>query len=101
VAATENVLKTRSLFREDAMEFIPYEKPDHGYWKTILRTPTIRIGLILVLFGFLMPYLMVIGVVEASLWLCFLSHAASVSGLFLGFIGAAMTAHTNRPPDEL
>jgi hypothetical protein len=83
------------------MEFIPYDKPDHAYWKTILRTPTIRIGLILVLFGFIAPYLMVIGVVQASLWLSLLSHAASVSGLFLGFIGAAMTAHVNRPLDEL
>mgnify|MGYP006309423945 CR=1 FL=1 len=83
------------------MEFIPYDKPDRAYWGTILRTPTIRIGLILVLFGFIAPYLMVIDVVEASLWLSFRSHAASVSGLFLGFIGAAITAHTNRPLDKL
>ncbi len=79
------------------MEFIPYDKPDHAYWRTVLRTPMIRIGLILILFGFVAPYLMVIDIVEASLWLCFLSHAASVSGLFLGFIGAAITAHTGRP----
>ncbi len=82
------------------MEFISYDKPSHAYWRTILRTPTIRIGLILVLFGFIAPYMMALNVVEASLWLCFLSHAASVGGLFLGFIGAAMTAHTARPPDE-
>jgi hypothetical protein len=79
------------------MEFISYDEPKHTYWHAILRTPTIRIGLILVLFGFIAPYLMVLGFVEASLWLSILAHAASVGGLFLGFIGAAMAAHTTRP----
>lgn len=50
----------------------------------------IAIGFILVLFGFLAPFLMVIKVVEASFLLSFLSHGASVSGLLLGIIGAAM-----------
>lgn len=52
----------------------------------------ILIGFLLVLFGFIGPFLMVIGVVEATLVLSFLSHAASVSGLFLGVIGTAMYA---------
>lgn len=50
----------------------------------------IAIGFVLVLFGFLAPFLMVIKVIEASLLLSFLSHGASVSGLLLGIIGAAM-----------
>lgn len=50
----------------------------------------IAIGFVLVLFGFLAPFLMVIKVVEASFLLSFLSHGASVSGLLLGIIGAAM-----------
>jgi len=50
----------------------------------------IAIGFVLVLFGFLGPFLMVIKVVEASFLLSFLSHGASVSGLLLGIIGAAM-----------
>lgn len=50
----------------------------------------IAIGFVLVLFGFLAPFLMVIKVVKASLLLSFLSHGASVSGLLLGIIGAAM-----------
>jgi hypothetical protein len=50
----------------------------------------IAIGFVLVLFGFLAPFLMVIRVIEASLVLSFLSHGASVAGLLLGIIGAAM-----------
>lgn len=50
----------------------------------------IAIGFVLVLFGFLAPFLMVIKVVEASFLLSFLSHGASVSGLLLGIIGVAM-----------
>jgi hypothetical protein len=50
----------------------------------------IFIGFVLVLFGFLAPFLMVIGVIKTSYWLSFLSHGASVSGLLLGIIGAAM-----------
>jgi len=50
----------------------------------------IAIGFVLVLFGFLAPFLMVIRVIEASLFLSFLSHGASVAGLLLGIIGAAM-----------
>jgi len=50
----------------------------------------IVIGFLLVLFGFLAPFLMVIKVIEASFVLSFLSHGASVSGLILGIIGAVM-----------
>lgn len=49
----------------------------------------IAIGFVLVLFGFLAPFLMVIKVIEASYALSFLSYGASVSGLLLGLIGAA------------
>ncbi len=54
------------------------------------------IGFILVLFGFVGPYLMVLGIVETSFALSFLSHAASVGGLFLGMIGTAMCAGARR-----
>jgi len=50
----------------------------------------VAIGFVLVLFGFLAPFLMVIRVIEASFVLSFLSYGASVSGLLLGIIGAAM-----------
>ena len=52
----------------------------------------IVIGFFLVLFGFVGPFMMVLGIVEASFVFSFLSHAASVSGLFLGLIGTAMYA---------
>jgi hypothetical protein len=52
----------------------------------------ILIGFVLVLFGFGGPLLMVLGLVETSFAFSFLSHAASVGGLFLGLIGTAMYA---------
>lgn len=63
------------------------------------RTQPVRlilIGFFLVLFGFVGPLLMVIGVVETSFAFSFLSHAASVSGLLLGVIGTAMYAGTRK-----
>ena len=53
-------------------------------WKLIL------IGFVLVLFGAVAPFLMVIQVVESSFILSFLSYGASMVGLFLGLIGAAL-----------
>ena len=59
-------------------------------WKIIL------IGFFLVLFGAVAPFLMVIQVVESSLILSFLSYGASMLGLFLGLIGAAMYVRSHR-----
>jgi hypothetical protein len=47
------------------------------------------IGFVLVLTGFVLPFLMVMQIIKASFVLSFVSHAASVAGLFLGLIGAA------------
>ncbi|MGD2041370.1 MAG: hypothetical protein PVH11_11120 [Anaerolineae bacterium] len=57
----------------------------------------IAIGVLLVVFGFVAPFLMVLRIIEPSLALSFLSHAASVSGLFLGIIGSAIYVRTRRP----
>ena len=54
------------------------------------------IGFVLVLLGFLLPLLMVIHIIEASFLLSFLSHGASVAGLFLGLIGAASHVRLGR-----
>ena len=59
-------------------------------WKLIL------IGFVLVLLGFVLPFLMVVRVLESSLFLNFLSYGASVGGLFLGLIGAAMYVRIRR-----
>jgi len=54
------------------------------------------IGFILVTFGMVAPFLMVLKVVEATFWLSFLSFGASVAGLFLGIIGAVFYVRLNR-----
>jgi hypothetical protein len=50
----------------------------------------ILIGFILVLFGAIMPWFLVLGYVESKFWINFLTYAAQVGGLFMGIIGAAM-----------
>jgi membrane associated rhomboid family serine protease len=47
------------------------------------------IALGLLLFGWLMPFLMVLRVVESTFFLNFLSWGASVGGLYLGVIAVA------------
>jgi hypothetical protein len=48
------------------------------------------IAVILLVIGAALPFLMAIRVVESTFFLNFLSYIASVTGLFLGFIGIAM-----------
>jgi len=47
------------------------------------------LGLILMLLGIILPLLMIIHVIESTFFLNFFAWGASVSGLFLGFIGVA------------
>jgi len=49
----------------------------------------LSLGLILLFLGFALPLLMVMHVIESTFFLNFFSWGASVSGLFLGFIGVA------------
>lgn len=49
----------------------------------------IILGFFLVLFGFVVPFLMVLQIIQTGFLLSFLSYAASIAGLFLGIIGAA------------
>ncbi len=49
-----------------------------------------RIGFFLLLLGVILPLLMVSQIIDASFFLSFLSFIASISGLFLGIIGAAV-----------
>lgn len=62
--------------------------------------PFIFIGFFLVLFGFVGPLLMVVGVLESTFFLNFLSYAASVGGLFMGIIGAAWYTRIKRRRDH-
>jgi ABC-type antimicrobial peptide transport system permease subunit len=54
------------------------------------------IGFGLVLAGAILPFLMILQVLPASIGLCFVSFTASVVGLFLGLIGAAMSVKLSR-----
>ncbi len=59
----------------------------------------ILIGFALLVIGWVLPVLMVLKLIEASFFLSFLSHGASVGGLFLGLIGAARYAGEVRKRD--
>ena len=56
----------------------------------------IAIGFVLVLLGFVLPFLMMTRVIPSTILLNFLSYGASVCGLFLGLIGAAMYVRIHR-----
>lgn len=59
----------------------------------------IVLGFVLVLLGFVIPFLMMIRVIEPSFLVGFLSYGASVVGLFLGLIGAAWYTRMKRPKE--
>lgn len=56
----------------------------------------ILLGFALVLIGWIIPFLMVIKIIPADFCLSFLSYGASVTGLFLGVIGAAFYVRGHR-----
>ena len=53
-------------------------------------------GFLLLLFGFLLAFAMVVKVIEAGFLLSFISYGASLSGLILGLFGAASYARSKR-----
>jgi hypothetical protein len=59
----------------------------------------IVIGFVLVLLGFVIPFLMMIRIIESSFLLGLLSYGASVAGLFLGLIGAAWYTRMKKPEE--
>ena len=56
----------------------------------------IIIGAVLVIFGFVAPFLMILGYLRSTFFLNFLSFGASVVGLFLGMLGAALYTRVDR-----
>lgn len=56
----------------------------------------IAIGFLLVLIGAVLPFVIVIGLVESTYLLNFIAFAASIIGIFLGVIGTAMHIGENR-----
>jgi hypothetical protein len=49
----------------------------------------LSLGLILMLLGVILPFLMLMHILESTFFLNFFSWGASVAGLFLGIIGVA------------
>lgn len=54
------------------------------------------IGLVGLVLGAVLPFLMVIRVLESTFLLNFLAYGASVGGLFIGMLGAISYARTER-----
>jgi hypothetical protein len=50
----------------------------------------LSLGLILLIMGWAIPFLIIMYIIPSTLFLNFLGWGLSISGLFLGFIGAAM-----------
>ena len=65
-----------------------------------MRVPSagqmIALGGVLVVVGFLLPLLMVLGVIPTTFLLGFIAYAASFGGLMLGVIGSALWARIKR-----
>ena len=56
----------------------------------------ILLGFVLVLLGAVLPFLMVMHIVQTTYLLVFLSYGASVAGLVLGVIGGSMYVRKRR-----
>jgi hypothetical protein len=54
----------------------------------------VSLGLTLMLLGIILPFLMLIHVLESTFFLNFFSWGASVGGLFVGVIGVATWVRT-------
>lgn len=54
------------------------------------------VGFVLLVVGFIIPFLMILQIIKPGFFLVFFSYAASVSGLILGVIGAAFYARERR-----
>jgi len=54
------------------------------------------IGVALMLLGVILPWLMVLQLVQSTFFLVFLSHACSVAGVILGFLGLVSIVRVGR-----
>ncbi|MFO8035330.1 MAG: hypothetical protein R6U57_01700 [Anaerolineales bacterium] len=60
----------------------------------------IAIGFVLVVLGFVVPFLMVLKIIVSTFALNFLSYGASISGLLLGILGSAGYVQLRKQEDE-
>jgi len=54
------------------------------------------IGVALMLLGVILPWLMVLQLVQSTFFLVLLSHASSVAGVILGFLGLVSIVRVGR-----
>jgi nitric oxide reductase large subunit len=66
----------------------------------MLRNRLIVSGFFLVLAGAVLPFLIVIGMLESTFLLNFVAYAASTIGIFLGVIGTATYVGEQRRQDD-
>jgi uncharacterized membrane protein len=64
--------------------------------RTIRGEYLILIGFILVLLGAILPFLMIMKILESTIFLNFFSYIVSVVGLFLGIVGSAYVISNRR-----
>ncbi len=60
----------------------------------------LRIAMVMLIAGAVLPFGMVINVLPSTLWLSFVSYIASVAGLFLGMIAIAGVSGERKDRDE-
>ena len=60
----------------------------------------LAIAILLLLFGFVMPFLMALRIVESTFFLNFLAFGASVLGLFLGVAGISVYRGKGKKKDD-
>jgi hypothetical protein len=68
--------------------------------RTIRGEYLIAIGFVMVLLGAILPFLMVMQILESTFFLNFFSYTVSVGGLFLGIVGAAYLVRYRRRKDR-
>ncbi|HSM25383.1 MAG TPA: hypothetical protein VK856_11015 [Anaerolineaceae bacterium] len=64
--------------------------------KHLTPTQFVFLGLFLVILGVVLPFLMVMGVLESTLFLNFFSFFISLAGIIMGVIGSAYYVRINR-----
>jgi hypothetical protein len=57
---------------------------------------TILLGMFLAILGVVLPFLMVLHVIQSTFFLNFFSYGASLVGLILGVIGVSRYVRTNK-----
>ncbi|MBP6469312.1 MAG: hypothetical protein KBE23_03705 [Chloroflexi bacterium] len=66
----------------------------------MLKNRLIVVGFFMVLTGAVLPFLIVMGVLESTFFLNFLAFATSVIGVFLGILGAATMVGQSKRFDD-